>query len=102
MAHGVGAPGFAIHPGEMLEKEFLEPMEVTAYRLAKSIGVPQITISEIIRGKRGISADMALRLAKFFGTTEEMWMNMQSQYELAIARKKSKAAVAKIRPYQAA
>ena len=97
-----GPAAWATHPGEILQKDFLKPMGITAYRLAKAIGVPQTTISEITRQKRGISADIAVRLARFFGTTEDVWMNLQKNYELAHARKKAKAAIAKIRPYQVA
>jgi len=71
-----------IHPGEVLEEEFLKPLGVTAYRLAKSIGVPQTRISEICKGRRSISADTALRLAKYFGTTARFWLGLQQDYDL--------------------
>ena len=71
-----------IHPGEVLKEEFLIPMNVTAYRLAKEINVPETRISEIIHGKRSITADTAIRLAKFFGTTAEFWLNLQNLYDL--------------------
>lgn len=71
-----------IHPGEILEKEFLEPMGLTAYRLAKEIGVQQTRVSQILKEKRSITADTAIRLARFFGTTEEFWMNLQREYDL--------------------
>ncbi len=74
-----------IHPGEILDEEFLKPMNVSAYRLAKEIGVQQTRISQIIKAKRSITADTAIRLAKFFGTTEEFWMNLQREYDLRMA-----------------
>lgn len=91
--------GWAVHPGEILKQEFLEPMGISGYALAKALSVPAQAISDITLRKRGISADMALRLAKFFGTTEQFWMNLQSSYELAIARKQARKAVDKIRPH---
>ncbi len=75
-----------IHPGEILLEEFLEPMEITQYRLAKDISVPARRINEIVHGNRGISADTALRLSKYFGTTERFWMNLQTRYDLEIEK----------------
>lgn len=74
-----------VHPGEILLEEFLTPMGITRYRLAKSIGVPQRRIDEICAGKRSITADTALRLARFFGTDAQSWMNLQAEYDLDIA-----------------
>lgn len=71
-----------IHPGEILLEEFLKPMEITAYRLSKSIGIPQTRTSQIIKGKRGISADTALRFAKYFGTSPKFWLGLQDDYDL--------------------
>lgn len=71
-----------IHPGEVLAEEYLEPLGVTQHRLAVAIGVPPRRINEIVHGKRGISADTALRLARFFGTSERFWLNLQSCYDL--------------------
>ena len=76
----------AIHPGEVLLEEFLEPMSISQYRLAKDIGVPARRINEIVLGKRSISADTALRLARFFGTREQFWMNLQSRFDLDTER----------------
>jgi addiction module HigA family antidote len=73
-----------IHPGEILMEDFLKPMGLTRYRLAKSIGVSQQRIGEIILGKRSITADTALRLARFFGTDAQSWMNLQTHYDLAV------------------
>ncbi len=75
-----------IHPGEILLEEFLKPMDISQYRLAKSISVPPRRINEMIQGKRGISSDTALRLARFFGTSERFWMNLQAKYDLEIAK----------------
>lgn len=71
-----------IHPGEVLFEEYLEPMGVSQHRLAVEIGVPPRRINEIVHGKRSISADTALRLARFFGTSERFWLNLQARYDL--------------------
>ncbi len=71
-----------VHPGEVLKEEFLVPMNISAYRLAKEINVPETRISEIIRGKRAVTADTAIRFSKFFGTTAEFWLNLQNLYDL--------------------
>ena len=75
----------AVHPGEILLEDFLKPMKITQYRLAKSIGVPQRRIGEIIAGKRAITADTALRLARFFGSDAQSWMKLQTHYDLVVA-----------------
>lgn len=75
-----------VHPGEVLLEDFLKPMGITQYRLAKDISVPPRRINEIVLGKRSLSADTALRLARFFGTSEELWLNLQNQYDLDNAR----------------
>ncbi len=75
-----------VHPGEILLEDFLKPMGITQYRLAKSISVPQRRIGEIVAGRRAITADTALRLALFFGTDAQSWMNLQTHYDLEIAR----------------
>ncbi len=74
-----------VHPGEILLEDFLKPMGITRYRLAKSIGVPQRRIDEICAGKRAVTADTALRLARFFGTDAQSWMNLQAEYDLEVA-----------------
>lgn len=71
-----------IHPGEILLGEFLHPMGISQYRLAKSISVPPRRINEVVHGNRAITADTALRLSRFFGTSERFWMNLQTRYEL--------------------
>lgn len=75
-----------IHPGEILLEEFLVPMEISQYRLAKDVHVPPRRINEIVHGKRAITADTALRLSRYFGTTAEFWTNLQSAYDLDVAR----------------
>ena len=75
-----------IHPGEILLEEFLEPMELSQYRLAKDISVPARRINEIVHGKRGITADTALRLARYFATSERFWMNLQTRYDLEVEK----------------
>ncbi len=71
-----------IHPGEVLLEQFLEPAGLSQYKLARAIGVPPRRINELVLGKRGISADTALRLARFFGTAPELWLQLQNQYDL--------------------
>ena len=73
-----------IHPGEILLEEFLKPMDISQYRLAKDISVDPRRINEIVRGKRAISADTALRLGRFFGTSARFWLNIQSHYDLEL------------------
>ena len=75
-----------IHPGEVLLLDFLEPMGVSQYRLAKGIRVAPRRINEIVHGKRGITADTALRLGRFFGISERFWLNLQNRYDLEIQR----------------
>jgi addiction module HigA family antidote len=75
-----------VHPGEILEKDFLEPLGLSQYRLAKDVHVPPRRINEIVLGKRGITADTALRLARYFGTSPDVWLNLQTRYELDAAR----------------
>ena len=87
-----------IHPGEILSEEFLIPFGVTQHRLAVSIGVPPRRINEIVHGKRGISADTALRLARYFGTSDRFWLNLQSRYELEVERDRMADILEDIRP----
>ena len=75
-----------VHPGEILAQDFLEPLGLTQYRLAKSLTVPPRRINEIVHGKRAISADTALRLARFFGTSERFWLNLQTRFDLEVQR----------------
>ena len=75
-----------IHPGEILREEFLLPMGVSQYRLAKEIGVSPRRINEIVHGKRAVSADTALRLSRYFGTSERFWINLQGRYDIEVEK----------------
>lgn len=90
-----------IHPGEILEKEFLEPMKITQYRLAIDIGVPPRRINEIVHGKRSISADTALRLSRYFGMSERFWLNLQARYDLDQQKDLIEKELANIQPISA-
>ncbi len=79
-----------IHPGKILLEEFLNPMEISQYRLAKDISVPPRRINEIVLGKRSITTDTALRLSEYFGLSENFWLNLQTKYNLEIAKDKLK------------
>ena len=81
------------HPGEVLREDFLKPMGLSQYALAKAIGVPQIRVSEIVNGKRAVTPDTALRLTRYFGTTAEFWIGLQSTYDLETARDRVGAAI---------
>jgi len=90
---------FAIHPGEILLEEFMKPMGLTAYRVAKELGVSLPRVNDIVLGKRSITADTALRLGVFFGLPAQFWLNLQNDYDLRLA---ASDALTKIRPFQAA
>jgi len=75
-----------VHPGEVLMEEFLAPMAISQYRLAKDISVPPRRINEIVHGKRSVTADTALRLSRYFGTSEKFWLNLQMGYDLEIEK----------------
>ncbi len=90
-----------VTPGEILEEEFLKPMGLSQYRLAKEIHVPPRRINEIVKGKRAITADTALRLGRYFGTTAQLWVNLQSTYELECAEEKLEPELIKIEPHAA-
>ena len=77
-----------IHPGEILLEEFLKPLGISQYRVARDISVPPRRINEVVHGKRAITADTALRLARFFGTSERFWLNLQARYELEIEKER--------------
>lgn len=91
-----------IHPGEVLMEDFIEGFGITQNKLAVSIGVPPRRINEIVHGKRGITADTALRLAKYFGTSAEFWINLQTHYELDLAEDRVAEQIAAITPFSAA
>ena len=91
-----------IHPGEILLEEFLEPRGITQYRLAKSISVPQRRIGEIVKGKRAITADTALRLGRFFGMEAQFWLNLQARHDLLLAEVQlAERLDAEVRPHAA-
>lgn len=91
-----------IHPGEILLEEFLQPMGLTQYRLAKDVNVPARRINEIVHGKRAITADTALRLSRFFGTSEPFWMNLQTRYDLEVEKDRLGARLkTEVRPVRA-
>ncbi len=84
-ARGVAKRDFApVHPGEILLAEFMRPLGLSAYALANATGMPRTRINDIVLGRRGISADTALRLARYFGTDAQSWLNLQNRYELAV------------------
>ena len=87
-----------IHPGEVLLLEYLEPLRVTQHRLAVAIGVPPRRINEIVHGKRRITADTALRMARFFGTSERFWLNLQGRYDLERERDRLANTLDRIQP----
>jgi addiction module HigA family antidote len=79
-----------VHPGEILFKEFLEPLEISQYRIAKDISVPPRRINEIVHGKRSITADTALRLSRYFGTSDRFWLNLQMRFDLEVEKDRLK------------
>lgn len=85
MANGKLPP---VHPGEILLEEFLKPMQISQYRLAKDISVPPRRINEIVQGKRAITADTAFRLSRYFGLSERFWMNLQVRYDLEVEKER--------------
>jgi addiction module HigA family antidote len=87
-----------MHPGRVLELEFLEPLDISAYKLAKDIDVDPPRVYSLVHGRRAISADTALRLARYFGTSAEFWLNLQSHYDLEVEEDRSGESIAKIQP----
>ena len=75
-----------VHPGEVLLEDFMKPLRLSQYRVAKDIGVPSIRISQLVRGKRAVTADTAMRLARYFGTSIEVWLRLQAQYDAEVAQ----------------
>ena len=90
-----------VHPGEVLMEDFLKEMGITQHKLAVSIGVPPRRINEIVHGKRAVTADTALRLAKFFETSPQFWLGLQTQYDLDVAEDKILAEIERIQPVHA-
>ncbi len=95
VAEGTLAP---VHPGEILLYDFLKPMGISQYRLAKEIGVPQRRISEIVSGKRSITPDTGLRLSRFFGMNNTFWIGLQADYDVSVAKESLRDTLASIRP----
>lgn len=91
-----------IHPGEVLMEDFIEAFEITQNKLAVCIGVPPRRINEIVHGKRGITADTALRLGRYFGVEAQFWLNLQTRYDLEVAEERVSAEIATISPLNAA
>lgn len=77
-----------VHPGEVLLEDFMKPLHLSQYRVARDLGVPPLRISEIVRKKRAVTADTAMRLARYFGTTAGIWMRLQGQYDLEVAERR--------------
>ena len=98
MKKAVNRQTWNIHPGEILREEFLKPMKLSAYEVAKRLHVPAPRVNDIVLEKRGVSADTAVRLARFFGTTEQFWMNLQSSYDLRRAHAEIRKQLEKIEP----
>jgi len=88
-----------VHPGEILEEEFLKPLDITAYRLAKETKIPATRISQIIKGKRRITADTALRFGKFFGNSADFWMGIQMEYDLRKEKAEIECVLEEIKEY---
>lgn len=91
-----------VSPGEILKDEYLGPLDMSASKLASLIDVPHNRVTEIIRGRRGVTADTALRFAKVFGTTPEFWLNLQCHYDLELAKERSREDVRRIKPVRSA
>jgi len=88
-----------IHPGEILKEEFLIPLEISAYRLSKDLGIPQTRVSEIIKGNRRITADTALRLSKYFGNNAKFWLGLQDDFDIEEENNQKKAELDAIKQY---
>jgi addiction module HigA family antidote len=95
---GTGRQAWYVHPGEILREEFLCPLKLSVYQLAKELHVPAPRMNDIVLEKRSITADTALRLARYFGTTEQFWMNLQSSYEVRRAKSELGRKLTKIKP----
>jgi addiction module HigA family antidote len=97
-----GTPQWRIHPGEILREEFLKPLGMSVYELAKRLRVPAPRINDIVLERRGISADTAVRLARFFENTEQFWLNLQAAYEISRVKAEHAAEIERIKPRAAA
>ncbi|MGA2051944.1 MAG: HigA family addiction module antitoxin, partial [Opitutales bacterium] len=90
-----------VHPGEVLLEDFLKPLGLSQYRLAADLGIPESRVSEIVRGARGVTADTALRLARYFRTSHELWLNLQDRYDVEETQRAKHREIEKIRPHAA-
>ncbi len=97
-----GSPTWRVHPGEILREEFLKPMSMSAYELAKRLHVPAPRVNDIVLERRGISADTAVRLSRFFGTTEQFWLNLQGAFEISRIKAEHATEIERIKPRAAA
>jgi len=97
-----GTPNWRVHPGEVLREEFLKPMGISPYELAKRLHVPAPRVNDIVLERRGISADTAVRLSRFFGTTEQFWLNLQGAYEISRVKAEHATEIKLITPRAAA
>jgi len=93
-----GTPNWRVHPGEILREEFLKPLGISAYELAKRLRVPVPRVNDIVLERRGISADTAVRLSRFFGTTDQFWLNLQAAYEISRVQAEHADDIALIKP----
>ncbi len=89
-----------VHPGEILNYEFLEPLEITAYRLSKDLKIPQTRISEIVKGNRRITADTALRLSKYFGNSAKFWLGLQDDFDIEEEKESKESELNEIKHYE--
>jgi antitoxin HigA-1 len=96
-----GIPEWRVHPGEILREEFLKPMKLSVYQLAKELHIPAPRLNDVVLRKRGVSADTAIRLAKFFGTSEQFWLGLQAAYEVSMAKEELRHEIDQIKPWQA-
>jgi addiction module HigA family antidote len=97
-----GTPNWRVHPGEILREEFLKPLGMSVYELAKRLHVPAPRMNDIVLERRGISADTAVRLSRFFGTTEQFWLNLQGAYEISRVKAEHATEIELIQPRAAA
>lgn len=97
-----GTPNWKVHPGEILREEFLKPLNLSAYAVAKAIHVPPPRVNDIVLEKRGITADTAVRLARFFGTSEQFWLGLQAAYEVSTIKEDQSDEITLIQPMRSA
>ena len=97
-----GTPSWRVHPGEILREEFLKPMKMSVYQLAKRLHVPPPRINDVVLEKRGITVDTAVRLSRFFGNTEQFWLNLQNAYEISRVKSERASELQRIEPLKSA